>query len=63
MHINITGILVICILAGLAYWVNDQLNYVPILKTIVRVVIVVVAVLLFLQSCGLIGNHTSISVS
>lgn len=56
MEINIIAIFVICILAGLAWYVNDNLNNVPILKKVIQVVIVVVAVLLLLQSLGLISG-------
>lgn len=59
MEINIIAIVVICILAWLAYWSNEQLNNVPVLKNVVRVIIVVVAVLLLLQSLGLIGHMDS----
>jgi len=56
MSINIVAILVIIVLASLAYWVNEQINNVPVLKTVVRVVIVVGAVLLLLQSLGIWGH-------
>lgn len=61
MEINIVGIFVICILAGLAWYVNAALNAVPVLNKVVCVIIVVVAVLLLLQSMGLSGG-THISV-
>lgn len=62
MNINIVSIFVIVILASLAFYVNDKLNTVPVLKTVIQVVIVVVAVLLILQNMGLIGGHTAIMV-
>ena len=63
MDINVISIVVICILAGLAIWVNDQLNNVPVLKKVVMVVIVVVAVILLLQSLGVMGSmHSHIEV-
>ncbi len=60
MHIDIGAIFVICVIAGLCYWVNMMLNKVPVLNTVVSVIIVVVAVLLLMQSVGLI--HSDISV-
>lgn len=64
MEINVITILVICVLASLAYWVNESLNNVPMLKTIVRVIIVVVAVLLLMQSMGILGDtHSTIKIS
>lgn len=56
MVINLIGIIVVIILAGLAYYANEQLNNVPILKNIVRVLIVVVSVLLIMQNMGLISG-------
>jgi Na+/H+-dicarboxylate symporter len=56
MNINIIQIVLICILSGLAWWVNEKLNTVPILKTVIQVLIVVVAVLLLLQSLGVLGS-------
>ena len=53
MDINIIQIVVIIILAGLAYWANGQLNKVPVLVNVVNVIIVLVAVLLLLQSLGI----------
>ena len=64
MEINIIQIVVICILAGLAYWANDKLNTVPVFKTVVQVLIVVVAVLLLLQSLGIMGSlNTNVRVN
>lgn len=60
MNIDIIQIIVICIFAGLAYWANDQLNKVPTLRTIVQVLIVVVAVLLLLQSLGISSSHIAV---
>lgn len=61
MEINVISILVICVLAALAWYVNATLNTVPVLNKVVSVIIVVVAVLLLLQSMGLTGG-THISV-
>ncbi len=63
MEINIIQIIVIIILAGLAYWANDKLNMVPVLKTVVQVLIVVVAVLLLLQSVGVISGNSNIHIN
>jgi len=60
MNINIIAIVLIVIFAGLAWWVNETLNNIPVLKKIVSVIIVVVAVLLLIQSLGLIGGHVRI---
>jgi len=61
MDINVIQIVVICILAGLAYWANDKLNNVPLLKTVIQVIIVVVAVLMVMQSLGVINaGHISV---
>ncbi len=56
MEINVIQIIVICVLAGLAWWVNETLNTVPILKKVVSVVIVVAAVIILLQSLGVMGS-------
>lgn len=63
MHINIISILVICVIAGLCYWVNQTLNTTPILNKVVSVIIVVVAVLLVLQSMGLVGTNTTVTLN
>jgi predicted tellurium resistance membrane protein TerC len=63
MTINIMAILVICVIAGLCYWVNQQLNTTPVLNKVVAVIIVVVAVLLILQSMGLIGTNTTVRLN
>ena len=60
MEVNVIQLIVICVLAGLAYWANDKLNNVPFLKTIVQVVIVVVAVLMLMQSLGVINGHVNV---
>jgi len=60
MEVNVIQLVVICVLAGLAYWANDKLNNVPMLKTIIQVIIVVVAVLLILQSLGIMNGHVSV---
>lgn len=56
MDINVMSIIVILILAGLAWWVNVTLNTVPVLNKVVSVIIVVVAVILLLQSLGIMGS-------
>lgn len=63
MEINVLTILVIIVLAGLAYYANSKLNSIPMLKNVIDVLIVVVAVLLLLQSMGLIGGQTTIRVN
>jgi hypothetical protein len=59
MHISIIGIFVICVVAGLCWYVNETLNTVPVLKKVVAVIIVVVAVLCLLQSVGVLGSYNS----
>lgn len=54
--INVIGILVIVVLASLAWWVNEQVNKLPVLSKIVRIIIVVVAVLALLYSLGMISG-------
>lgn len=56
MEINIIQLVVIIVLAGLAYWANGKLNTVPVLKSVVDVLIVVIAILLLLQSLGVMGH-------
>ncbi len=63
MNINILQIIAIITIAALSYWANDQLNNVPVLKNVVRVLIVVVAVLLLLQSFGMIGTNTHVHLN
>lgn len=58
MSINIMQLIVIITLCGLAYWVNETLNKVPVMNTVIKVIIVVVGVLLVLQSCGLLASST-----
>lgn len=63
MNIDIWYLIGVIVLAGLAYWVNEKLNMVPFLKNLIQVIIVVVAVILVLQSTGIMGNiHTNVSV-
>lgn len=62
MEINVTQIIVIIVIAGLAYWANDQLNKVPFLVNLIRVLIVGVAILMLLQSCGIMGSGTHIRI-
>lgn len=47
MDINVLQIIVIIILACLAWYVNEALNTVPVLKKVVSVIIVVVSVHIF----------------
>lgn len=56
MDIDIIRILVICVVAGLCWWANNKLNTVPVLRKVVQVIIVVVAVLLVLQSLGVMSS-------
>ena len=60
LHIDVIQIVVIIVLAGVAWWANEQLNNIPILKKVVGVVIVVAGVLFLLQSLGI--GTTQISV-
>ena len=53
MTIDVIGLLVIIVLAGLAWYANEQLNKIPTLKQIIAVLIIIVAVLLVLDSLGL----------
>ena len=62
MDIHLMQIVVILIIAGLCWYANEALNSVPVLKTVIRVIIVVVSVLLLLQSLGLVDSHSSVSV-
>lgn len=57
MDINVVGLIATCIIAWVAWWINDSLNKVAILNTIIKVVIVVVALLLLWQYLG-IRHHT-----
>jgi small-conductance mechanosensitive channel len=63
VHIHVVNLAVICIIAGLAYWANDQLNRVPVLNNVIKVVIIVVAILLVLQSLGTIEGTTGVTVN
>jgi hypothetical protein len=58
MDINIIQLIVICVIAGLCWWANETLNSVPILKKVVQVIIMVAAVLLVLQSLGVMGSSS-----
>lgn len=62
MDIDIIRIIVIIVIAGLCWFANEKLNNIPVLKTVIQVIIVVVAVLLLLQSLGIMGNNMRISV-
>ena len=56
MDVNIIQIIVIVVIAGLAWYVNETLNSVPVLKKVISVIIVVVAVLCLLQSLGVMNS-------
>lgn len=62
MHINILQIIVILIIAGLAWYANQQLNPVPVLKNVVNVLIVVVSVLVLLDATGIMSSNTSMVI-
>lgn len=62
MEINILEIIVIVVLAGLAWYCNNALNNVPVLKNVLNVIIVVVSVLMLLTSVGLLGSNASIVI-
>jgi len=57
MDINVVGLIVTVIVACVAWWANETLNSVPILKTVVKVIIVVVALLCLWAALG-VRNHT-----
>lgn len=56
MTINVIQLVVICVLAGLAYYANNALNGVPVLRNVMNVLIICVGVLLVLQSLGVLGG-------
>jgi hypothetical protein len=61
MNISIIGIILTIVFAALAWYANQKLNPIAVLKNIVDVIIVVAAVLFLLVACGLIsGTHISI---
>ena len=62
MQINLVQIIVIIVLAALCWYANNQLNPIPILKSVVNVLIVIVSVLLLLQSAGLVSSSSSIVI-
>lgn len=62
MEINILQLIVIIVLAGLAWYANNTLNNVPGLKPLINVLIVIVSVLLVLQSVGLISSTSSLRI-
>lgn len=62
MQINLLQLFLIVVFSSLAWWVNAEINTIPQLNKIVRVVIVVVAVVLLVSSLfGGIGTHIRIS--
>ena len=60
MDINIVGLIVTIVIAGVAWWINDVLNKVAILKTVVQVIIVVVALCLIWQDLGIHNQYIHI---
>jgi hypothetical protein len=62
MDIDIIRLIVIIVIAGLCWFANSKLNPVPVLKTVVDVIIVVVAVLLVLQSLGIMGSSIHVRI-
>jgi hypothetical protein len=62
VDINIIQLIVIIVIAGLCWWANETLNNIPVLKKVIQVLIVVIAVLLVLQSLGIMGSNTTIRV-
>jgi ethanolamine transporter EutH len=60
MDINIIQLVVILVIAGLCWWVNEMLNHIAVLNTVIKVIIVVAAVLLILQSLGLMHSNVSV---
>lgn len=60
MTIDVVRVVLIVVLASLAWWANEKLNRVPVARTVVSVLIVVVAVLLLLQAFGLIGGSITV---
>ena len=58
MDINVMQLIVIIVLCGLAWWANNQLNNIPVLKNVVNVLIVVVGVLLVLRSLGVMDSNS-----
>lgn len=62
MEINIVAIIVILILAGVAWYANAKLNTIPILVNVVQVLIVVISVLMLLNACGLMGSSAHIVI-
>jgi len=62
MTINIMQLIVIIIIAGLAWYANNSLNNVPVLRNVVNVLIVVISVLMLLNSVGLLGNSSTIQI-
>lgn len=63
MEINLIQIVVIIVIAGLCWYVNEALNRVPTLKQVVSVLIVVISVLMLLQSLGIFGTSTHIRIN
>jgi hypothetical protein len=56
MDINLTGLIITLIIAICAWYANDKLNTISILKTIIQVVIVLVSIYYLWNFLG-ISNH------
>jgi hypothetical protein len=56
MDINVIGLIATIVIASVAWWANDKLNTVELLKTVLKVVIVVVALLLVWKFLGIHGQ-------
>jgi hypothetical protein len=61
MHIKIGQLIVIIVLAIVAWYANEKLNTVPIMKPLISVAIVIVAVFMALGALGLMSNNMTIS--
>lgn len=60
MEIDLVRVLLVIIIAALAWYANANLNPVPVLKNVVNVLIVVVSVLCLLSAFGVYGRHSVI---
>ena len=57
MDINVVGLILTCIIAVAAWYANETLNNVPILKKVIQVLIIVVALLCVWSFLG-VRSHT-----
>ncbi len=62
MVIHLGEIIVILALSGVAWFANETLNRIPIAKSIVSVIVVVVCVYALLQSFGLISGSSVVKL-